>query len=697
MADGMTVPGIQASFGLDTTELDNALQKVRSGMADAAEKIRNAQKELMAGSMSAIQFAKAVKQAQSEQQLLQRTASDLTNQIQAQKSAIGDSISHSNAWGQVIQQSAAKSAQFTAELKAQADALAAFYAEAAATRGGGVNVVAADAMQSAAAATRQYTTAMRGVSGESEIAMNRSRAFAMALMQVGYVVDDVQYGFQAIVNNLGPLAQHIGVALGATGPQAAAAAAGVQILGVAAYQAYKHWDELMEVMGTDRVLTEAEHMERLAKATEKSADEAERLRGYKERETEVKRQQGSQSKDEAAATKEARAAIDEDRDAVKRGLIQTRRGMLSNRPEARKTADELAEMKRQLQQQQREQASLIRNGDEADPQLADAIREQKRKIAAKEKELENKLNTEADNYLAEAALNQNGRRQELANVMRQNPGAFGPHGAAIQEKLENATPEKIKEKELEKRTKRIAKNHEEYTQRQIREQEHEDQELARQRRENLKAAKDAIPGVEDRTKRRIREGGSQYDALKKELMGLGFGEEDAAQAAEQINHEATNKVTAENQDPEYQRQQRHRARQRGLEAVPGLNKMAEQMELQGIAQGMKPEQIWKSVTGRIRKALSDAGLKGDELNNATSEIATQADRDLKKEVVKEALKEPEIRHSEVFDAGEINRRVQQSVGGDPHKKAEGQREQMIKYLATMAQANGNVLQLKIDE
>lgn len=799
MADGMTVPGIQASFGLDTTELDSALSKVRSGMDSAAEKIRAAQKELMAGSMSAVEFAEAVRQAEAESSLLEKTAENLANRIQAQKSAFSESISFASSWTSAIKEGSKAASDYAQQLQDMAAlqahlgqmeyrqrahdteiqaaqemlelqaALAAMEqrtaaesveAEQARVRGlqqgrdavkqvtaaideenaalqriakadAGVDFIdklaagmskarvenetaapmmmrsadairqQADAMKAGDTFTVQYTTSMRNMGAESERVMRRTQSLAMGLMQVGYIVDDIQYGFQGVVNNLSPLTMNIGMALGATGPQAAAAAAGVQIFGVAAYQAYQHWDDLMHSMGTGHIITEAQEMERLAKATEKTADEAKRLRDYKAVESEVKKQQGMRPDAEEKSTKKFDEAIAEgDYDTVVKGLVQTRGAQLENFTGVKESKKNVDDLKKKLAEADKANPDFVplTHSDEFVRDYRENLKKQLRKqLEAAEKKLESDKTKAAQQFLGEAARNEGGRREELMSSMEANPNAFGPHSPAILDKLKQSTPEKIKEQERKKRTARIAKNHEEYTQRQIREQEHEDQELARQRRENLKAAKDAIPGVEDRTKRRIREGGSQYDALKKELMGLGFGEEDAAQAAEQINHEASNKVTAENQDPEFQRRQRHAARQRGEEAVPGLGKMAQNMELQGIAQGMKPEQIWKSVTGRIRKALSDAGLKGDELNNATSEIATQADRDLKKEVVKEALKEPEIRHSEVFDAGEINRRVQQSVGGDPHKKAEGQREQMIKYLATMAQANGNVLQLKIDE
>lgn len=64
---------------------------------------------------------------------------------------------------------------------------------------------------------------------------------AMGMMQLGYIADDLQYGFKSIVNNIAPAVYSF------TGN--AGLAAGAQVAGVAIYQLTTRWDDLMGALG----------------------------------------------------------------------------------------------------------------------------------------------------------------------------------------------------------------------------------------------------------------------------------------------------------------------------------------------------------------------------------------------------------------------------------------------------------------
>lgn len=68
--------------------------------------------------------------------------------------------------------------------------------------------------------------------------------FGSPLFALSQAVDDIQYGFQAIVNNVGQIGMGLGSAIGLAPPQAQAFAAALQIAAVAANQLYKHWDDM---------------------------------------------------------------------------------------------------------------------------------------------------------------------------------------------------------------------------------------------------------------------------------------------------------------------------------------------------------------------------------------------------------------------------------------------------------------------
>jgi hypothetical protein len=103
-------------------------------------------------------------------------------------------------------------------------------------------------------------------------------AAGQGLLQVGYAIDDVQYGFRAIVNNIPQMGMSIGKAIGMSAEGAMALAGGVGIAAVAVSQLYTHWDQIAQLWGQGKTETEIKNMEELAKAVEEAAKSYEKLK-----------------------------------------------------------------------------------------------------------------------------------------------------------------------------------------------------------------------------------------------------------------------------------------------------------------------------------------------------------------------------------------------------------------------------------
>jgi hypothetical protein len=117
----------------------------------------------------------------------------------------------------------------------------------------------------------------------------------------GYAVDDLQYGFKGISNNIQPILQSIPALAGLAGPISAAA--------ILVYQLYEHWDQLMNAFGMGATKTQAQEMEELAKNTHKTAEETERLAKWEERRKTIAAQQNDVPKAEAEQRAAAHDAI----------------------------------------------------------------------------------------------------------------------------------------------------------------------------------------------------------------------------------------------------------------------------------------------------------------------------------------------------------------------------------------------------
>lgn len=125
---------------------------------------------------------------------------------------------------------------------------------------------AAEAQARLATATTRVTTAQAGVSGST-------RNNAMAFLMLSQAVEDAQYGFNGIVNNI----PGIVMAMGGSGGLAGA----VSLAAIGVNQLIKHWDEVAKIWRSDETNKEVERMKRLAEWTKKVAEQTKKLREEK--------------------------------------------------------------------------------------------------------------------------------------------------------------------------------------------------------------------------------------------------------------------------------------------------------------------------------------------------------------------------------------------------------------------------------
>ena len=95
-----------------------------------------------------------------------------------------------------------------------------------------------------------------------------------AIMEFSRATEDAQYGLAGVLNNLPGLVAALGGGAGLAGV--------ISLVSVGAYQLYKHWDELADLWGGGHTKTQAQEMEELAKKTEKTAAETEKLAKWEE-------------------------------------------------------------------------------------------------------------------------------------------------------------------------------------------------------------------------------------------------------------------------------------------------------------------------------------------------------------------------------------------------------------------------------
>ncbi len=141
------------------------------------------------------------------------------------------------------------------------------------------------------------------INSESQKAGSGLTNLGGKMMVVGQFADDMQYGLRAVVNQIPMLVTAFGGGMGLAGA--------IGIVAVAANQLVNHWDDLREAFGSTVVLTKAQEMEKLAKATERTSAEQEKLNRYTREQKTIESQRSRRPEQENQTQNQVARAIGE--------------------------------------------------------------------------------------------------------------------------------------------------------------------------------------------------------------------------------------------------------------------------------------------------------------------------------------------------------------------------------------------------
>ncbi len=515
--------------------------------------------------------------------------------------------------------------------------------------------------------------------------------FGMAMMQFGYILDDVQYGFRAIANNMGPFAASIAGGFGASAAHANMFAGGVQIASSAVYMLYNHWDQLEHAMGRPTLKTASQEMEELAKKTEKTADETDRLNKLRDIDATAKHREESKPDLVEKSEKEADKAIAEagGGKAVELGIKQALDAegfgkLTENEERAAKNKANTPGM------------ALKRLGETiAGGAPSDIHKRQEAEELAKARE--NKINDEVNRLMGDKSVE---GRSKLKALTKNHPEFFKPGFA---KDLDAAEPAAVKAKELEKAKEKMDRAEYE-TDRDARKAYDRDEKNRRtrddasekaSRKQNIDVARSIFPGfdkdVEDMAGGAVsgrKSKASVIEDMTAKLAAGRFGnfmhEEDAREAAKDTVGKKFDEFT---NDPDKLKTHKDKVKRdlahRAEEAIPDLKEQVVGLTAQA-AQAQAGTGAVKSV---IAKALRDKGFSAEDADEAAGDAAKSGKHDLGKKLTRDLLhgrEHPNKQHmmSEIYNANDITSRGQAAIGGnaDDLKQQTGYQKTMVDYL-----------------
>ncbi|WP_406699181.1 hypothetical protein V5E97_09920 [Singulisphaera sp. Ch08] len=558
-------------------------------------------------------------------------------------------------------------------------------------------------MNAAYTATTTLSTGLEILNANANSMTQSSARMGQALMQLGYIADDVQYGFSGVVNNIGPLVY----GLGATAGVAAAA----QVAAVAVYQLYTHMDQFQELIGIGATKTEAEEMERLAKATSRTADEQERLNKYKEQEKKIQQMMGGQSKEEASTEKAVQ-------DIYNEAGVGKLTGTLAAKMQAPMTPAQEAELggARLRMLSIKKHAWLIPQSAEETGRKADA------EFDAVSKKIEDARNKEAveraQKLMVAAKRNDASGDQARRSIISKlsdpsDPlhsvalqlGDAGPEARAKAEKAaadaaarnEAAKAAEERRIEAEKERKRVQAKDEADRQRQVgRLGFLEEQHVLGQSSEEEETEMRRLQAKEKerKEKEKVRLQASDDADRQRQVGRLGFLEEQHV-LGQSSEEEETELRRLQGQDEKRKGREAKQAERESLrigkEAAPGdMKTIAEMLAMQEIGGAIAPG----VARLRIAEELMRNGANAEQAGLASKEIDKDAKGDIQKGLTNRLL-EQENKKSEVFDASTLAARIQSSVGGNDRKQELSYLESMKKSLEEMARAG--VLNVRIEK
>jgi hypothetical protein len=368
--------------------------------------------------------------------------------------------------------------------------------------------------------TRAAAASLGSLERQLATAQSATKGYGQAMMQAGYAVDDLQYGFKGIANNIQPILQSI--------PALAGIAPVLSIAAIAAYQLYDHWDELAGLFGMGATKTQAEEMEELGKKTAKTAEETERLAKWEERRKVIASQQGDKTQAQSSAQKAAHEAIVEAPYSNVRGAVEKMNGVAVRNSgpqeaiEAKKAADKQVAA---LQEQLKQPDLALEMGGSSRQEVQESYEAAVKKSSEAQKKLDDDYNAKINAMVADLELD-SAKMKAFLDKIEKDHSILG--GTANTRKFQDAVKEGSKtpeEKEDEKQQEIERKQQEDWNARRIKANADSENERTKEMSKPLQERYNALE-ASGRTPDRA--------GVKQELMKGGATEEEAEKLVDAV-------------------------------------------------------------------------------------------------------------------------------------------------------------------
>lgn len=243
--------------------------------------------------------------------------------------------------------------------------------------------------------------------------------------QLGYSIDDIQYGFRGISNNIQPVLSGFAAT--------AAYAAPIAILAIGVHALYENWDLFASLVGKGHIKTQAEEMEELGKKAKLTADEFERLGRFNRGESGVKTLRDLRPEVEEKSDSETKKAIGE---AGQRDIVE---GFKKVDPKANEVQAFISVLEDKIK---KEEATLEKRkstyGDSPVMNEMSGVAASRKAIASMRRQIADQVDLSAEKVVADTFDSRDNpeARKRLADAIRKNPEAFGANGAELLKKLD---------------------------------------------------------------------------------------------------------------------------------------------------------------------------------------------------------------------------------------------------------------------
>lgn len=527
----------------------------------------------------------------------------------------------------------------------------------------------AAAMQQAYQATTNFHTGLEVVNAQAGMMTRQAGNMGYALMQLGAIVDDVQYGFTGVVNNIGPLIYGLSGSM--------SIAAGAQIAAVGVFQLYKHWDDLRELFGDLEPMHRAEStlegirkkVQELRKEVEGGIPWAKDAAKLEELEAKLEKLQKAES-----AVKQMESMLPED---AKKAQARFAQGIAERGKDGKSGFDVVSE---QLAQDRfrkngaesylipedaerfyraRDEESRIKKipADQRDISEMFMLRDVEEKRKGLQAKALRKAQEETKRELGEAMIDPE-KREELTDYLERHDAKYGDLGQVLAGKSETKKETKEREEKDEKE------------------------------REKKFREKERV----DKQDRHISE------LFRKDAIESARKQQQEKEAADRENDQAEDEGRRE-----LDRQRKDRV-DRAKKLVPGLDKIAEQAttfaQIGGGNQGDVRAQLSAMLQARGMKERDAARAAGDIASEAGDKVQGQlVDRMLDPEREgREGQEQQKPSRSETFDAAELATRAQSGVNNEQQERKEQTNilKDSLDMLRRIAEAKGqNALTVEI--